>query len=100
MKGAIANLEIYAFERVETPGAGPRRLSLAITAPERREEGGGWACRVALADLHRPRPVEGRDSFEALAAAVACARDWIEALEAEGYVLFRDRAGERRLELP
>lgn len=96
MKGAIASVEIFAFA---PPGPGdalsdrPRRLSLVIGVPERAPSGELWHCRVALADLHRPRTLEGRDSVEALLLAVGCARGWLEALHGEGMVLCRDRAG-------
>jgi hypothetical protein len=93
VKGAIASVEIYAFAASAQPVASPRRLSLVIGAPERAPSGDAWHCRVALADLHRPRTLAGRDSFEALALGVACARDWLAALADEGFDLFRDRAG-------
>ena len=96
MKGAIASVEIFVFEAPE-PGAplrgSPRRLSLVIGAPERSPAGEAWQCRVTLADLHRPRTCEGRDSIEALFVAVAQAKSWLGALQAEGCVLARDRAG-------
>jgi hypothetical protein len=88
VKGAIASVEIY----VRTPGQPPRRLSLTIASPS-RDEAGGWSCRLALADLHRPRSVAGRDSVEALAGALSLARDWLGALRAEGLLLTRDRDG-------
>lgn len=104
MKGAIASVELFAFDRKPGPDVGSRRLSLVIGAPERRAEGEGegetWHCRVALADLYRPESISGRDSFDALARAVDRARSWIDALEAKGFELYCDRAGERRFELP
>lgn len=112
MKSAIASLEIYAFA---TEGASdgaapiglarsdagrPRRLSLVIGAPERAPTGDAWHCRVVLADLHRPQTLAGRDSMEALLRAVGRARAWLDALRAEGLLLYRDRAGLEPLELP
>jgi hypothetical protein len=96
MKGAIASVEIFVFEgpaRGAAPGGTPRRLSLVIGAPERSPAGESWQCRVSLADLHRPQTCEGRDSIEALFLAVAQAKWWLAALQAEGGVLARDRAG-------
>lgn len=96
MKGAIASVEIFVFE---APGHGaaprgtPRRLSLVIGAPERSPTGEAWQCRVTLADLHRPRTCEGRDSIEALFLAVAQAKAWLAGLQATGCLLTRDRAG-------
>jgi hypothetical protein len=87
----MASVEIYAHG-----GEGPvRRLTLVIGEPTRVEDGAGWTCRAALADLHGPREITGSDSVEVLARAVALARSWMGALEAEGHVLFRDRAGTR-----
>jgi len=96
MKGAIASVEIFVFEAPEAGAARrgtPRRLSLVIGAPARSPTGEAWQCRVTLADLHRPRTCEGRDSIEALFLAVSQARSWLAALQAEGCVLTRDRAG-------
>jgi len=107
MKGAIASVEIFVFApppaatvRPATSDpdapvarAAPRRLSLVIGMPVRGSDGGGWQCRVALADLHRPVTFEGRDSVEALARAIERGRTWLTALEAEGFALYRDRAG-------
>jgi len=96
MKSAIASVEIFVFEAPEA-GAGqrgtPRRLSLVIGAPARSPTGEAWQCRVTLADLHRPRTCEGRDSIEALFLAVSQAKSWLAALQAAGCVLARDRAG-------
>ena len=89
MKGTIASTELYVFDG----GPKPRRLTLTITAPERDPEG-GWACRVALANLHRPEPASGIDSVAALDAALSRARSWLGELRAQGLVLCRDRAGE------
>jgi len=112
MKGAIASVEIYAFEaeapdRASGRGAAdgatravPRRLSLVIGVPERAPGGELWHCRVALADLHRPQTCEGRDSVEALFLAVERARTWLAALDADGFALFRDRAGASPLRFP
>ena len=97
MKGAIASVEIYVFEAPPHGAAlrgTPRRLSLVIGTPERSSAGEAWQCRVALADLHRPEICEGRDSMEALFLAVAQAKAWLAALQAEGRVLARDRAGD------
>ena len=94
MKGAIANVEIYVFER---PGQ-PRRLSLTIAAPERSSSGSGWECRVALADLHRPEVLAGEDSFQALSRALDQAKGWIADLRRQGLEMTRDRAGERSFE--
>jgi hypothetical protein len=120
MKGAIASVEIYLFEAFEghdletsapesagrrsrgpdaslrspSPTGRPRRLSLVIGTPERSSAGDAWQCRVALADLHRPEICEGRDSIEALFLAVAQAKSWLAALQAAGFVLARDRAGD------
>jgi hypothetical protein len=90
LKGAIANVEIYLFENAGPP----KRLSLTIAAPERSAVGGGWECRVALADLHRPETLEGADSFEALGRAMDRARSWVADLRRQGHALARDRAGE------
>ena len=90
MKGSIASVELYAFQGGE---ARPRRLTLTISAPERLPDG-GWACRVALADLHRPESASGPDSVTALVAAIELARGWLVELRAQGMLLCRDRAGE------
>lgn len=94
MKGAIASVEIFAFEN----GAVPQRLSLTIAGPHRCADGEGWECRVALANLHRPETVTGSNSFEALAKAIDRARGWVADLRAQGLVLTRDRAGESAFE--
>jgi hypothetical protein len=94
VKGAIASIEIFAFEN----DASPRRLSLTIAAPERCPAGEGWLCRVALADLHRPETVRGVDSVAALMGAMDRAREWVADLRAEGLVLCRDRAGKSAFE--
>ena len=113
MKGAIASVEIFVFEAgaaaVRGAAAGgpdsgppgrPRRLSLVVGLPERVPGSTGWQCRVALADLHRPEIVEGRDSVEALFLAVARAKTWLAALAADGHRLARDRAGAEPFEAP
>lgn len=100
MKGAIASVEIFAFAVAAGRSASPRRLSLVIGVPERAPAGDGWHCRVALADLHRPQTLAGRDSVEALALAVACARNWLLLLTDEGFELCRDRAGVEPFALP
>jgi hypothetical protein len=96
MKGAVASVEIFALsgERNEAFSRA-RRLTLTITAPERGTgESGGWTCRVALADLHRPETIRAADSVSALSGALAQARSWLGALRAQGMLLARDRAGE------
>jgi hypothetical protein len=102
MKGAMASVEVFAFAASAGPegAARPRRLSLVIGMPERAASGDRWQCRVALADLHRPEVLEGRDSVEALVLAVARARVWLAALEADGFRLARDRAGVDPFALP
>lgn len=94
MKGAIASVDFF----VDAASGAPRRLTLTIAAPERAAGGPGWTCRLALADLHRPQAVDGRDSVEALARAVDQARAWLAALHAQGRTLTRDRAGETPFE--
>ncbi|MFO0691052.1 MAG: hypothetical protein U0900_20305 [Myxococcota bacterium] len=103
MKGAIASVEIFAFapgDAADVSSPRPRRLSLVIGVPERAQSDGLWHCRVALADLHRPRTLAGRDSVEALCLAVECARGWLGALRSEGFTLFRDRAGAEPFAIP
>ena len=95
MKGAIASVEVF----VRHAGEPPRRLTLTISAPVRDAQG-GWSCRVALADRHRPETVAAADSVSALASALALGREWLEALQQEGAQLHRDRAGERAFEWP
>lgn len=97
MKGAIASVELFAAES-GGEGTGRTRLTLTVTAPERCADG-GWVCRVALANLHRPTEVGGPDSLTALAAAIDRARTWLAELAAEGTTLFRGRTGESRFEL-
>ena len=94
MKGAIASVEIFAHD-----GSGTRRLTLTLAAPERDDDGMGWSCRVALADLHRPETIRARDSVQALAQALARATDWLDALRSERWRLTRDRAGREPFEL-
>lgn len=112
MKGALASVEIFVFtaKALAAPAAGsdpsarreatPRRLSLVIGTPERAPAGDFWHCRVALADLHRPETLAGRDSLEALVLAVEQARSWIAELEVEGYRLARDRVGAEPFRFP
>ena len=95
MKSAIATVDFFASNRGETPD----RLSLVIDSPQRSSSGEGWQCRVALADLHPPETIVGRDSVEALSLALTRARVWIADLRADGRVLTRDRAGESPFEL-
>lgn len=96
MKGAIATVEIYAARG----GSTVDRLSLVVGSPERTAAGDGWACRVALANRVRPETVVGRDSVEALSAALRRARGWLDELVREGHTLTRDRAGTIPYELP
>ena len=91
MKGAIASVEIFAHRENQPV----QRLTLVIGEPRPDEEGSGWTCRVALADLHRPESLTGTDSVDALAQALARGRSWLAALEIDGFGLFRDRLGER-----
>ena len=91
MKGAIASSEIFAHRGNEPV----KRLTFVIGKPRRAEQGSGWICRVALADLHRPESLAGTDSVDALAQALARGRSWLAALEADGFSLCRDRFGER-----
>jgi hypothetical protein len=89
MRNAIATVEIFASRS----GEATRRLTLVISSPERAGADGGWACRLALADLHRALSIEGPDSVAVLAGALARARGWLAELEASGFTLARDRAG-------
>ena len=91
MKGAIASVEIYAH-REDQP---VQRLTLVIGEPRRADEGSGWICRVALADLHRSESLAGTDSVDVLAQALVLGRSWLAALQADGFRLCRDRGGER-----
>lgn len=95
MKGAIATVDFFASNIEATSN----RLSLVIDSPRRCPSGEGWQCRVALADLHPPETVVGRDSVEALSLALTQARRWISELRAQGRVLTRDRIGEIPFEL-
>lgn len=108
VKGAIASVEIFGSREDEET----RRFTLTITEPARAEalegedsegrtspEAHEWECRVALANLHRPTTVRGRDSVAVLAHALELARDWIAEMRAQGYSLYRDRAGQRLFEL-
>lgn len=91
MKNAIASVEIYVHE----PGETVRRLTLVIDQPRRADPAEeGWICRVALANLHRPREIAGPDSVSALASALGQAGRWLVELEEQGMRLTRDRAGE------
>ena len=116
----MASVEIFVFEPAGLAAPGPRsdssgsphasphtsshrrprRLSLVIGTPELAPAGDRWQCRVALADLHRPQNLEGRDSVEALVLAVEQARAWIAGLYAEGFRLARDRAGAEPFQFP
>jgi len=90
MKTAIASLEVFAHRE----GEAVRRLSLVVGTPAPTGKDGAWSCRVALANLHRAEQIEARDSVEVLALAIARGREWLLALEADGFTLFRDRAGQ------
>ncbi len=101
----MASVEIFVFEAAglaapDPRSDRPRRLSLVIGTPELAPTGDRWQCRVALADVHRPRTLEGRDSVEALVLAVEQARAWIASLYAEGFRLARDRAGAEPFQFP
>lgn len=89
MKDAIASVEIFA-QRGDEP---VQRLSLVVGAPASDRDAGKWICRVALANLHRSEELAGHDSVEALTLALARGREWLLALQASGFVLYRDRAG-------
>lgn len=102
MKGAIASVEIYAHRTEEGAGSdegdagelrSAQRLTFVVSTPERRDDGVTWACRVALADLHRAEWVEGPDSVAVLSAALARGRVWLEQLERTGLAFYRDREG-------
>lgn len=95
MKTAIASTEIYGA----TPGGEPRRLTVAVGAPERSRHGEGWQCKVTIADVLRPTAVAGADSFEALARAVARVRQHLAALQDDGWVFSRDRGGREVLDV-
>jgi hypothetical protein len=95
VRGAIATVDFYASNADEALV----RLSLVIDSPQRCSSGEGWQCRVALADLYRPKTVVGRDSIEALSLALAEAHAWISELRTQGRVLTRDRAGKNPFEL-
>jgi hypothetical protein len=95
VRGAIATVDFYASNAEEASV----RLSLVIDSPQRCSSGEGWQCRVALADLYRPKTVVGRDSIEALSLALAEARIWIAELCTQGWALTRDRAGKNPFEL-
>lgn len=95
MKDAIATVDFFASNPDQTLD----RLSLVIDAPRRCRPGEGWQCRVALADLHPPETVVGRDSVEVLSLALAQARFWISDLHRQGRILTRDRMGEHAFEL-
>ena len=97
MKSAIATVEIFAVvASADFSGRSdsPKRLSLAIGAPERCPSGNGWQCRVVLADLYPAETVVAENSVEALAGAMDRAREWVAELRAQGCSLSRDRAGE------
>lgn len=103
MKNAIASVEIYAHRAgLATSASAPasvRRLTLVISAPERAESGTDWACRVALADLERPRTLFAADSVSVLLAAISQGRAWLAGLEEDGWALFRDREGREGFDL-
>jgi hypothetical protein len=97
MRGAIASVEIYV-QRGEEP---IQRLSLVVGQPtpvggagpsgSARNPARRWTCRVALANQRRAVAVEGLDSVDALDRALRVAREWLLALETEGFSLYRDR---------
>ena len=89
MKGAIASVEIFAH-RANEPVT---RLSLVVSSPVAIPDAGGFACRVALANLHRAEEIHGRDSVEVLTLALERGRQWLVDLRGKGFVLYRDRAG-------
>ena len=89
MKGAIGSVEIFAH-RGEDP---VRRLTFVVGEPKLASTEARWTCRVALANLHRPVEITGRDSVGVLGEALARGREWLFALEADGFELFRDREG-------
>ena len=100
MKGAIASVEIFVFEKGDARNADakPRRLTLTMTAPLKNPDG-SWSSRVALADLHRPETHTADDSVSTLARSLARAEAWLSELRAEGAFLSRDRAGETTFNL-
>jgi hypothetical protein len=95
MKTAIASTEFYGV----APGGECRRLTVAVGAPVRSRRGDGWQCKVTIADVLRPTAVEGADSFEALARAVACVRQRLAGLQEEGWDLSLDREGREVLDV-
>jgi hypothetical protein len=95
LKGAIAAVEFF----VSDGQTKPRRLSLAISAPERSTAEESWQCRVVLADLYPPVVIIGADSVDVLARALDQARLWLTELRQPGHALTRDRDGEVPFEL-
>jgi len=95
LKGAIAAVEFF----VSDGQTKPRRLSLAISSPERSTSDESWQCRVVLADRYPPVVIAGADSVDALARALDQARVWISELRQPGQTLTRDREGEVPFEL-
>ena len=97
----MASVEIFA-QRGEEP---IQRLSLVVSAPTPTTPNSAsdpdrkWICRVALANLHRPVVTEGSDSVVVLARALRLGRDWLAALQAEGFELYRDRQKQRPYQL-
>ena len=98
MRGAIASVEVFVREDGASD-ASPRRLTLTLTAPEPAEES-AWSCRVALADLERPRTVVAPDSVTALARALSIGNAWLGRLRANGATLHRDREGREPFAIP
>jgi hypothetical protein len=94
MKNAIASREIYGVG----PDGARRRLTVAVSAPVRADDGAGWLCRVAVVDLLRPTAEPGADSYEALARGLLRVRSELSALAAAGWQLFADPGEERPLE--
>jgi len=95
MKNAIAATELFGV----TPDGERRRLTVAVGAPTRGPRGRGWHCKVTIADVLRPTPVAGADSYQALCRAVASVREHLAGLAAEGWSLSLDADGREALDL-
>jgi len=89
MRTTIASTELYGL----TPAGDRKRLTVAVGTPVPDRHGGGWQCKVTIADVLRPTAVGGADSFEAIARAVACVRQHLAGLQEEGWEFSLDRAG-------
>lgn len=94
MKTTIATSEIFGID----PDGAIRRLTVAVGAPTQSVDAAGWSCRVAVADVVRPSGIAGRDSFSALAAAVAAVRAELVRLQTEGWAFARGRDGRDRFD--